>query len=191
MTVFHFQHVMLNLHMPACRKSNNKPTKMHWKSSALMVADKRVSWPHNVRQSLLCMLWPTLYHPKQPWQVSWFPCQHNGCLPCWTQIKPWRPQKSRWHGHCNSNSPTQLIIDTITNYYVAELWDLDECYNQSIFCDTIFHIFDCFALITEIMVDDYKAIFDQPMDVNKPLVVCIKNRNNANLLLLMQNPHQH
>ena len=69
-----------------------------------------------------------------------------------------------------------LLIDVNPNNYLAECLDPDKGYNQSTFCDVAFNIFDCFALITKTMVDDNKALFDQPMDISKPLVVYIKKQ---------------
>ena len=74
-----------------------------------------------------------------------------------------------------------LLIDAIPDDYLTALWDLDKGYNQSTFHDIIFHIFDQFALITEAMVDDNKALFDQPVDVNKPLTVYIKKQEQCQL----------
>ena len=60
-----------------------------------------------------------------------------------------------------------------------ELWDPDEGSNQCTFPDIFFHIFDRFALITKTMVDDNKALFNQPMDINKPLIVYIKKQEQC------------
>ena len=73
------------------------------------------------------------------------------------------------------------LIDMIPKYYLAELCDPDKGYNPHTFCDIIFYIFDQFALITQTMVDDNKALWTS----TNSLLSTSQSKNNANHLLPM------
>ena len=161
--VFCFQnqlHAMANAHMQAYRKSNNKPTNMHWQSPALMVADQRGILASSCKTIFTLHATATTSSAQMILACIMISLPAQQLLPCWTQSNPQRPQKVYDKAIAMQTLLCNLLIDTILDDYIAELWDLDEGYNQSTFHDIIFHIFDCFAFISETMFDDNKFIFD-------------------------------
>ena len=63
------------------------------------------------------------------------------------------------------------LINAVPDDYHTELWDPDEGYSQSAFRDIIFDIFDQYTLINYNTVGNNKFLYDQPMDISKPLAI--------------------
>ena len=174
-------HVTANLHKPACRKYNSRPTKMHSWSPVPLEGGKG-----HIGLTMQDELYSACYGhhfiiPCDPW--PYLDVQVGTTAVCQAELKA--QHKNLEKAHDTALAIQMLLqnhlIDMIPNYYLAELCDPDKGYNQHTFCDIIFYIFDQFALITQTMVDDNKALWTS----TNSLLSTSQSKNNANHLLPM------